>query len=217
MKKCKSCLINYNGNLKRCPLCQGELYGKPSKNVFPKIDNKEKGIIFKILIFISLTIGIICGFIEYMLSGNFKITSYILVGLLSNYIIIKFYILNYRKVLKMINIYFFVIFVLLALWYLVIPSLIITSYIIPILCITIIIFNSVIMLVLRKSYILKYVNTILLDCIIGLVPLILVYFNLSTLPILSYICALLSAIVFMALLIFCYDNVIDEIKKIFNY
>ena len=73
------------------------------------------------------------------------------------------------------------------------------------------------MLVLRKTYILKYVKTILLDCIIGLVPLILVYFNLSTLPILSYICALLSAIVFMALLIFCYDNVVDEIKKIFNY
>ena len=155
MKKCKSCLINYNGNIKRCPLCQSELYGKPSKNVFPKIDNKETGIIFKVLIFISLTIGIICGFIEYMLIEKLKITSYILVGLLSNYIIIKFYILNCRKVLKMINIYFFVIFVLLALWYLVIPSLIITSYIIPILCITIIIFNSVIMLVLRKTYILK--------------------------------------------------------------
>jgi len=36
MRKCNKCQISYTGNIKRCPLCQGELIGKKTPSPFPK-------------------------------------------------------------------------------------------------------------------------------------------------------------------------------------
>ena len=70
--------------------------------------------------------------------------------------------------------------------------------------------------VLKISYIIKFVKTILLDCLIGLITLILV-FKLTTFEILSYICTILGLLVFIGLLIFCKEDIIEEFKKVFNF
>ena len=117
----------------------------------------------------------------------------------------------------MMNKYFWIILILFFIWFLTTKSLIITTYLIPILCIIIFVFNSITMLVLKNSYIIKFAKTILFDCLIGLIPLILVVFKLTTFEMLSYICAILGLLVFVGLLIFCKEDIIEEFKKVFNF
>ena len=117
----------------------------------------------------------------------------------------------------MMNKYFWVILFLFFAWYFITKSLIITTYLIPILCIIIFLFNSVALIVLKNNYIIKYAKTIVLDSFIGLIPLVLVMFKLSTFPLLSYICAILDLLIFIGLLIFCKENIIEELKKLFNF
>ena len=217
MKKCSKCMIEFNGNLKICPLCQSELYGNNTNSVFPKLNYKKNKLLYKILLFVSFCIGILFAFIEYNMHSSLYITKYVIFGLITNYVLIKFIHNNYKNVLKMMNGYFFVLIILFLLWFWITKSLIITTYLVPVLCIIIFIFNSITLLVLKDSYLIKFVKTILLDCLVGLIPLLLVYFKLTTFDLLSYICVLLDIIFFIGLLIFCKDNVIEEIKKIFNF
>ena len=51
MKKCSKCMIEFNGNLKICPLCQSELYGNNTNSVFPKLNYKKNKLLYKILLF----------------------------------------------------------------------------------------------------------------------------------------------------------------------
>lgn len=217
MKKCSKCMIEFNGNLKICPLCQSELYGNNTNSVFPKLNYKKNKLLYKILLFVSFCIGILFAFIEYNMHSSLYITKYVIFGLITNYVLIKFIHNNYKNVLKMMNGYFFVLIILFLLWFWITKSLIITTYLVPVLCIIIFIFNSITLLVLKDSYLIKFVKTILLDCLVGLIPLLLIYLKLTTFDLLSYICVLLDIIVFIGLLIFCKDNVIEEIKKIFNF
>lgn len=217
MRKCRKCNIEYNGNLELCPLCQTEMVGKKTESVFPKLKQPKETTLYKILSFVSFSIGILFAFIEYTIFKTFTISKYIIVGLLTNYILVKFILKNYKDVLKMMNKYFWVILFLCFIWYFTTKSLIITTYLIPILCLVIFAFNSIIMLVLKDNYIIKFARTILFDCMIGLIPLLLVALNLSTFELLSYICAVLDLLIFTGLIIFCKDNILDELKKIFNY
>ena len=217
MSKCKKCNIEYNGNLELCPLCQTELVGKKTESVFPKIKNTKETILYKILLFVSFSIGVLFAFTEYMISKKLTISKFIVLGLLTNYVLVKFILKNYKDVLKMMNKYFWIILILFFAWYFVTKSLIITTYLIPILCLVIFAFNSITMLVFKDDYIMKFSKTILLDCVIGLIPLLLVFLKLSTFPVLSYICGILDLLIFTGLIIFCKDNIINELKKIFNF
>ena len=114
------------------------------------------------------------------------------------------------------NKYFIIILILKILWFFITKSLIITTYIIPILCIIILIYNSITMLVLKDSYTIKFLKIILIDCIIGLIPWILTLLKLTTHNILSNICLILDFLIVIGLLIFCKENVIEECKKLFN-
>jgi len=72
------------------------------------------------------------------------------------------------------------------------------------------------MLVLKDSYINRFLGLLLLDCLIGLIPGVLLMLNLTTTNILSYMCLLLDGLVLLGLIIFCHDRVIEELTKRFN-
>lgn len=217
MRKCNKCNIEFNGNFEMCPLCNSRMTGKKTDNVFPKIKTSNPTLLYKVLSFVSFAIGVLFAFTEYIISKSFYINKFVVLGLVTNYILVKFILKNYKDVLKMMNKYFLIILILFFTWFLATKSLIITTYLIPILCIIIFVFNSITMLVLKNPYIIKFVKTILLDCLIGLIPLILVVFKLTTFEILSYICAILGLLAFVGLLIFCKEDIIEEFKKVFNF
>lgn len=217
MKKCNKCNMEINGDLKYCPLCQNKLIGCSSPCVFPENIKRQKDtILFKILFFVSIVLGIMSFFLEYVITGNLYYSFYAVLGLITNLILLLIILKNNQNVLKMMAKYFFVILALLFIWYFVTRNLIIITYIIPSLCIVIYLFSSITMIVLKGYYITKYTGIILTNAIIGFIPMLFVFFRLTTFNILAYICFMLDIIIFLALIIFCKEKIFDEMKKLFS-
>ena len=213
MLKCKKCNIEYNGNLKYCPLCQAELTGTVSESVFPKLKKEKKGLLYKILLYVSLFSGILFTFIEYTVSKSFYISKFVWLGLITNYILIRILLENYKNPLKILSRYFLIILIVFFVLYFIIKKLFITTYLIPILCLVIFVFNSITMMVLKDNYI----KTIILNFFIGVIPLLLVYFKLSTFELLSYIFVVVHLLIFLGLIIFYHNNILEELKKLFSF
>lgn len=217
MKKCISCNIEFNTNEKLCPLCQNILLGECTDLKFPiNTRRKTNSLIKKITLFASITIFLIFAFIEYIVSNNLKISSYIGVGLISNYVIMSLILKNYHNIYKVFGKYGLTIIVLLIIWYILIKSPIITNYIIPSVCIFELLFNLVVSFILRKNYEVKYLTQIIMNIFLLILPIIFVLLKLTTNNIMSYICCLLSIISMTGFLIFSYEDIKEELTKLFN-
>ena len=164
----------------------------------------------------SITILLIFSFIEIIIFDSLKISLYVSLGLLSNFIIVYFILKNYKNIYNILGKYGIIINILLIIWYLVTKTTIITNYIIPSICIIELLSNVVFEIILRKNYLVKYSSQILMNIFLLLLPLILVVLKFTTNNILSYICLLLSIISIVELVIFFYDDIKEELKKIFN-
>lgn len=217
MKKCSSCNIEFNTSERYCPLCQNKLNGSVKEVMYPKnIRLQTNSIILKIVLFFSITILLTIGFIEMMMTNNLSLTYYIGLGLITNYIIIRIILKSYLNFFRIIARYGFIIIVLLLIWYFVTKFNVITNYIIPIVCIVELIFNSIVGIIVRKNYVVKYSGQIMMNLFLSIFPIALVYLNFTTNNMMSYICCLLSVITFIGLLIFYYDDIKEELIKIFN-
>lgn len=213
MKKCNSCNIEFNIESNICPLCQNELIGNNSEVTFPKnVWLKTNSLILKIILFITLVTIILIGFI----TKNIKITLIVSLGLFSNYVIVYFILKNYKNIYRMLGKYGLLIIVLLILWYILTKSKIITNYIIPSVCLLELLINLIIGIILRKNYLVKYSEQILLNIMLLFVPTLLVKLNLTTNNILAHICTICSIITILYFLIFFFEDIKYELKKIFN-
>ena len=217
MKNCVSCNIDFNTNEEICPLCQNKLTGVSKEKIFPtNIRLKTQSLILKWLLFISVTISIIVAFIEVYTSQKLWYSLFVMGGLVTNYIII-YYILKYKEnILKLFGKYGLVVIVLSLIWYVATKNTFITNFIIPIFCILELLFNVITFIVLKTNYLVKYLNLILLNLLLMLVPVFLILFECTTFDILSYICFIFALIVFMGLVIFYFDEIKTELKKIFD-
>lgn len=217
MKKCTNCNIEFNTKANLCPLCQNSLEGECEDLRFPNnIWLETNSLIIKILLFTSLSIILIFGFIELYISNQLKYSIYVGLGLFTNLIVIYFILKNHKNIFRIFGRYGLIIILLLLLWYSVIKSPIITNYIIPSVCIFELLFNFIVGLVIRKNYMVKYSSQILMNIFLMFLPILLVGLKLTTNNLLAYICSLLSIISIIGLLIFFFDDIKDELEKIFN-
>ncbi len=217
MKKCESCNISFNIKSNKCPLCQNRLTGQCEELYFPNnVWFETNTLILKILLFFSLTIYLIFAFIEYQISKKLDITFYVGLGLLTNYVVLYFLLKNYKNIIKKFGRYAFVINLLLLLWFLATRSTVITNYIIPGVCLFTLLFNIVISIILRRNYLVKYSSQILVNIGLLFLPLLLVVLKWTTNNILAYICSLISVISLLALGIFFFDDIKEELLKRFN-
>lgn len=217
MKKCNSCNISFNTTSKLCPLCQNKLIGN-AKSVFP-INYKYRSSVLlnKILLFFSITAFIICSFIDFQINKTLTWSIIVLLGLITNLIIIRAILKSYKDTLGMLGRYGVVLMVILFIWYFYTKNSIITNFIIPILCLLELGFTVVIGIILRNTYIIKYLKIILLNIFISIIPGVLVVFDLVTYPLIAYISAILSVIVLIGIIIFYSEDLKDELHRIFNY
>lgn len=216
MKKCNSCNILFNTNEKLCPLCQNKLLGN-SKSVFP-INYRYKTVtmINKIILFLSISIAIICSFIDLLLNSQITWSFVVILVLITNHIVTQTILRSYKDTLSMLGKYGVVIMIILFIWYFYTKNTIITNYIIPAVCIAELLFTAVLSIILRNSYVLRYIRLILLNIFISIIPTVLVLFNLTTYNILAYIASIISLLVLTALIIFYYEELKDELNRIFN-
>ena len=88
MKKCNSCNIEFSTSSNLCPLCQNILTGECNNLMFPSnIRYKTNSLILKIVLFSSICIFLISAFIEILLTNNLIYSSYVGLGLITNYVI----------------------------------------------------------------------------------------------------------------------------------
>ena len=112
--------------------------------------------------------------------------------------------------------YGLIVVILLLMWYFVIKSPIITNYIIPSVCMFELLLNLIVGIVFRKNYLVKYSGHMLVNLILLFVPILLVGLGLTTNNIMAYLCSLFAVISIVGLVIFFYDDIKDELCKIFN-
>lgn len=217
MKKCNSCDILFNTTEKLCPLCQNKLSGECNNPVYAKnIRSTTNTLLLKILLFSSIAICIITSFFELYFSGIINYNIYIYLGFFTNFCIMNFIIKNSRNILKMFIMYGLILIVLILIWYYVTRLALITNYIIPIIALFELGFNLVTGIILKKNYLIKYFSLILINIILLVLPVILVSFGLTTNNLMSYICLVCALITISGLLIFFFDDIKEEICKIFN-
>lgn len=217
MKKCSGCNIEFNTSERRCPLCQNELEGEPEELLFPKNVRYETiSLILKIVLFTTIVAFLVIGFIDFLVIKNLKLMGYVGLGLLTNLVVIYFILKNYQNIYKILGRYGFIIIALLLVWYFYTKSPVITNYIIPSVCFFELAFNLIVGSILRRNYMIKYSSQIMVSIFLLFLPIVLVAFKMTTNNILSYICVLLSVIAIIGLLIFFFDDVKEELGKIFN-
>lgn len=217
MKNCPNCKIKFNIKENYCPLCQNKLNGTKSNLVFPtNIRLKTNILILRMILFISVTIIIISGFIELYLKNNINYTVWILGGLITNYLVMYVILKNSQNILKFFEKYGLLLVVLTFLWYLGTRRQIIINYIIPSLCFCELLFNFITAIIIRSNYVVNYLRFILINVFLLILPIIFVLLGFTTSNLLSYICLIFALIVIIGLLIFYYDNIKEELRKLFN-
>ena len=217
MKKCNSCNIEFNTSSKYCPLCQNVLVGEAKDIQFPKnVRYQSNSLIQKLLLFGSIIIALIFGFVELLVTKKLTISTYVGLGLLTNYLVILLIIKHYQNIYKVFTNYGIFIVSLLLIWYFVTKIAIITNYIIPSVCLFELLSNLTIEVVLRKHKIFKTTKKFVVNILLLLLPIVLVLLNQTTNDIMAYICLLISIIALVGALIFSFNEIKEEFSKIFN-
>lgn len=216
MKKCTSCNIKYNTNEKLCPLCQNKLIGKNNEEIFPTKIRLKTNLLCKILLFITFATSILCGFIELCISNKLKYSLFVIGGLATNLVVINNIIKNRHNILRFIGKTGIMFIIIALIWYFITKSMIITNYIIPSICIFELLFNLITFIILRNNYIINYLSLILINMFILIVPIILILFKCTTFNLISYISFAFALILLIGLFIFYLDEIIEELKKLFN-
>lgn len=215
MRTCSKCNLKISGSFKKCPICDYELKGESSSFIFPFVKEPKK-LIIKTVVFLSFVISLLSLFIEYYTSGKFDVSYYIILGLVTNFLVLKALIKKYSNLIKRLNSYFILILLIFLIWHFFTNSYIITTYLIPILIMFMGLVNSVMMIIYRKNFMKRFGGVVLFNIFIGFIPLVIVLLKKSNFPIIAYVSFLLYIIFFIGVFIFYRKNLFDEFKKTFN-
>ncbi len=217
MKYCGRCDIEFTGELEQCPLCQAELTGEAEPSVFPYNEVKKSGVLaLKVLAFTTGTCLLLFLFLWYLLSlpGNIVLT--VCVALVINYLFVRNIMVHNPDFLRVVVRYFLVLFAIAAVWFLVTQNLVITTFVIPGICLLALVFDAALVVVFKDTFVLGYAKYLLFDVIFGLAPLALAAFGLTTWNLLAYVSALTASIFLLGLLVFMRKQLLAEIHKLFS-
>lgn len=217
MMHCKKCEVDFGGNLDRCPLCQAELEGTAEPSVFPRNEAKESGsMAFAVLAFTTGVSLILALFLWYTFSlpGDIILTACI--ALVVNYFFVRNIITHNPNFLRVVVRYFLVLLALAFIWFILTQNLFVTTYVIPGICLIALVFDAVLLVVFRGTFVSGYAKYLLFNVVLGLAPLLLLVFNLTTWDIPALVSALTSSILFLALIAFLRKQLLSEIRKLFS-
>lgn len=215
MKHCNNCKIDFNTVEKVCPLCQSKLTGT-CKSVFPVLKINRNDLLLKIVLFISVVAAFINCYIDYMIHNKITYSSFVILGVVTFYVLLKYILKSVHK--DLLSVFYnmvFVVIILLFVWFYFTKLSIIPSIIIPIITMVDLLMSSLVALILRQKYIRKYIHVIFMNCVISLIPVILVFTKITDDLVLAHIsfgCAVISII---GLIIFDFNSLKEEIYKMF--
>lgn len=217
MRKCNQCGIRLTGDIDRCPLCQSQLRGEPTPSVFPHNATKQSGsMALKLLAFATGVCLLVMLFLGQVLSLPGNIVLVVCLALLVNYLFVRNILIYNPNFLRVVVRYFLILLALAAVWFLLTQNLLITTFIIPGICLVAIIFDTVLIAIFKDTFISGYAKYLLFDVLLGLTPLVLVILDLTTWNVLAYVSALTASVFFLGLIVFMRKQLLGEMRKLFS-
>lgn len=218
MKECKKCKVFIRGTNKTCPLCQGKLDGEDDEQVFPVIDTvyKKYKLFFKLLILVTVSIGIISSAINLMLPKTGIWALFVILGIVCFWLSMTIAFRNRNNIPKNILHQVIVISLMSLFWdYITGWNGWSLDYVFPITCIVAILSIEVLSLVLKmdnQNYKIYMITNVLL----GLGPFVLYLCGVLSVSIPSLICTAVSIIFFAIAVLFYSKDIKRELSKWFH-
>ncbi|MEG0503369.1 MAG: DUF6320 domain-containing protein, partial [Raoultibacter sp.] len=132
-----------------------------------------------------------------------------------NYLFVRNTLMHHPDFLRIVVRYFLVLLALAFIWFLFTQNLVVTTFVIPGICLVALVFDTVLVSVFRGTFVTGYAKYLLFDVLLGLTPIALVAFGLTTWNLLAYISAFAASVFFLGLLVFMRKQVVEEIRKLF--
>ena len=217
MRRCSKCGVSFSGSLDKCPLCQSELSGKATPSVFPHNETKRTGsIALSILTFTTgvCMLGMIFVWQVFEVPGDIVLS--VCLALIMNQLFMRSFLTHHPDFLRVVIRYFLILFAIAVVWFLVTHNLAVTTFVIPGICLVALVFDAVLVIIFRDTFVSGYAKYLLFNVFFGLTPLLLVIFNLTTWNILAYVSALTASILMLGLLVFLHKQLLAEIRKLFS-
>lgn len=217
MKRCDKCRVDFTGDLDRCPLCQAELSGEAEPSAFPKNEVRKSGTVaLKVLAFASGASLLLMVFLGYLFALPGDIVFTVCLALLVNYLFIRNILTHSPNFLRVVVRYFLVLLGVAAIWFIASHNLIITTFVIPGICLIALVFDAVLFAVFRGTFVTDYAKYLLFDVVLGLIPMALVALGLTTWDVLAYASALTSSVFLLGLVVFARKQLVAEVRKLFS-
>jgi RNA polymerase subunit RPABC4/transcription elongation factor Spt4 len=203
MLYCENCKVSITGNHEKCPLCQGDVIGEPSKsNTFPIIREEKQiiNLILKITALVTIAIGVICVLINIGFGGKWSI--YVIAGIVTGWIVIWITVKMHGNITKN------------SIWLTIIISILSfvwdistgyrgwsIDYVLPLICCFAMI-EMFIVANIKKLKIEDYIVYLIIDILFGIIPLILLLLDVVNVVYPSLICVAESIISLAILILF---------------
>jgi hypothetical protein len=133
-----------------------------------------------------------------------------------NYLFVRNIIVHRPDFLRVVIRYFLVLLAVALLWFLLTGNLIVTTFIIPGICLVALVFDTVLIALFRGTFVSGYAKYLLFDVALGLAPMLLVVLGLTTWDLLAYISALVSSAFLLWVLVFMRQQLMTEIRKLLS-
>jgi hypothetical protein len=217
MKDCDRCGVSFAGDLDRCPLCLSELAGQAEPSVFPQNKVHRSGVMaLQVLAFATGMCLLAMVFIGHLLSLPVGIVVTVCLALAMNYLLVRNIIVHSPDFLRVVIRYFLLLLAVALLWFLCTGNLVVTTFVIPGICLVALVFDTVLIAVFGGTFVSGYAKYLLFDVVLGLAPLILVALGLTTWDLPAYISALVSSAFLLGILVFTRQRLISEIRKLLS-
>lgn len=221
MKTCDKCGITVRTQHTRCPLCQGALHGRYDKNdaLFPTAPQRpsQAKLILQWASFGAVAVSVICLAVNVMVTPHIWWAIWAAGGAFCSWLSIFIGIQKRHNLLKN-ALWQMVLVVAAALagdWYTGWHSWSV-DYFLP-LGIVLTLALMILTCILQRLTPQEYLIYLLLVCVCGLVPVVLLLTGVLVQGIPSVICGVICLLLLAALLIFQHSAVTSEVKKTFHF
>lgn len=219
MLHCDKCSVDVGGKRDICPLCQGRLSGEASRESFPLVPTiyRQFHLLFKILLFVSVTFGIIAIAINLILEDTGWWSLIVVGGTLSMWLSLSLAIRKRKNIPKTIVYQVVLLSLICIVWdFLTVWNGWSIDYVIPILFLS----GIAAMAVLTKVLSWEIENIIIylcIDALFGIVPIIFYFTHILGVVIPSVICVAGCVLSLAFLCIFKGDSIWAELKRRMNF
>lgn len=217
MKRCDGCHIDYTGALDRCPLCGTALTGTAAPAPFPANTFVRSGTLARrVLLGASLAVALGVIVLGVALGSSPLSVTAAVAALALNYLFVRNMIVHAPDFLRLIERYFLVLLAVAGLWFVATGNTVVTTFVIPGISLLAILFDAVLVVVFRGTFVTDYAKYLLYDVVLGAVPALSLALQQVTWPYLAWASIVAAGLFLAGLLLFTKGRFGREAKKLFS-